>query len=53
MDVSFPTNCGKFLEIGTPEHLACLLRNLHAGQGATVRMAHETMDWFQIGKGEH
>ena len=32
-------------------HLTCLLRNLHAGQEATVRTGHGTMDWFQIGKG--
>ena len=37
-------------EIGIPDHLTCLLRNLHAGQEATVRTLHETMDWFQIGK---
>ena len=35
----------------TPEHLTCLLRNLHAGQEATVRTGHGTTDWFQIGKG--
>ena len=34
-----------------PDHLTCLLRNLHASQGATVRTGHETTDWFQIGKG--
>ena len=34
-----------------PEHLTCFLRNLHAGQEATVRIGHGTMDWFQIGKG--
>ena len=34
-----------------PDHLACLLRNLYAGQGATVRTGHGTTDWFQIGKG--
>ena len=34
-----------------PGHLTCLLRNLHAGQEATVRTGHGTMDWFQIGKG--
>ena len=34
-----------------PDHLTCLLRNLHAGQEATVRTGHGTMDWFQIGKG--
>ena len=35
------------------DHLTCLLRNLHAGQEATVRTKHETTDWFQIGKGVH
>ena len=34
-----------------PDHLTCLLRNLYAGQEATVRTGHETTDWFQIGKG--
>ena len=38
-------------EMGMPEHLTCLLRNLYAGQEATVRTGHETTDWFQIGKG--
>ena len=38
-------------EIGIPEHLTCLLRNLYAGQEATVRTGHGTIDWFQIGKG--
>ena len=38
-------------ELGIPDHLTCLLRNLHAGQGATVRTGHETTDLFQIGKG--
>ena len=38
-------------EIGTPEHLTCLLRNLYAGQEATVRTGDGTTDWFQIGKG--
>ena len=36
--------------MGMPEHLTSLLRNLHAGQEATVRTRHGTMDWFQIGK---
>ena len=36
---------------GIPDHLTCLLRNLYAGQEATVRTGHETVDWFQIGKG--
>ena len=38
-------------EMGTPEHLTCLLRNLDADQEATVRTGHGTMDWFQIRKG--
>ena len=38
-------------EMGIPDHLTCLLRNLYAGQDATVRTRHETIDWFQIGKG--
>ena len=38
-------------KMGIPEHLTCLLRNLYAGQEATVRTGHGTMDWFQIGKG--
>ena len=40
-------------EMGIPDHLTCLLRNLHAGQEATVRTGHGTTDWFQIGKGVH
>ena len=40
-------------EMGIPDHLICLLRNLYAGQEATVRTGHETTDWFQIGKGVH
>ena len=39
-------------EMGIPDHLTCLLRNLYAGQEATVRNGHGTTDWFQIGKGE-
>ena len=38
-------------EIGIPDHLICLLRNLYAGQEAAVRTGHGTTDWFQIGKG--
>ena len=38
-------------EMGLPDHLTCLLRNLYAGQEATVRTGHGTTDWFQIGKG--
>ena len=37
-------------EMGVPDHLTCLLRNLYAGQEATVRPGHRTKDWFQIGK---
>ena len=37
--------------MGIPDHLTCLLRNLYAGQDATVRMRHGAKDWFQIGKG--
>src|SRR5574340_533259 len=38
-------------EMGIPDHLTCLLRNLYAAQEATVRTGHETTEWFQIGKG--
>ena len=45
------TNCGKFLkESGISDHLICLLRNVYAGQEATVRTGHKTTNWFQIGK---
>ena len=40
-------------EMGIPYHLTCLLRNLYAGQEATVRTGHGAMDWFQTGKGVH
>ena len=40
-------------EMVIPDHLICLLRNLNAGQEATVRTGHGTTDWFQIGKGVH
>ena len=40
-------------EMGIPDHLTCLLRNLYVGQEATVRTGHGTADWFQIGKGVH
>ena len=46
------TNSKKILkEMGIPDHLTCLLRNLYAGQEATVRTGHGTTDWHQIGKG--
>ena len=40
-------------EMGIPDHLTCFLRNLYAGQEATVRTIHGTMDWYKIGKGVH
>ena len=40
-------------QMGIPDHVTCLLRNLYAGQEATVRMEHGTADWFQIGKTVH
>ena len=40
-------------DMGIPDHLTCLLRNLYVGQDATVRTGHETMVWFKIGKGVH
>ena len=39
-------------EMGIPDHLTCLMRNLYAGQEATVRTGHRKTDWFQIRKGE-
>ena len=46
--------CWKILkEMGIPDHLTLLLRNLYTGQEATVRTGHGTTDWFQIGKGVH
>ena len=47
------TNWKILKEVGITEHLTCLLRNLYAGQEATVRTGHGTIDWFQIGKGIH
>ena len=41
----------KILRDGIPDHLICILKNLYAGQEATVRTGHGTTDWFQIGKG--
>ena len=40
-------------DMGIPDHLTCFLKNLYAGQEATVRIRHGTMDWFQFGKEEH
>ena len=51
LTVWITTNCRKILkEMGIPDHLTCLLRNLYAGQEATVKTGNGTMDWFKIGK---
>ena len=47
LTICITTKC----EMGIPDHLICLLRNLYAGQEATVRTGHGTTDWFQIGRG--
>ena len=49
--VDYNKLCKILQEMGIPDHLTCLLRNLYAGQEATVRTGHGTTDWFQIGKG--
>ena len=52
LTVWITTNRGKFLkEMGIPNHFTCLLRNMCAGQEATVRIGHGKMDWFKTGKG--
>ena len=51
LTVWITTNYVIFLEMGIPDHFTCLLRNLYAGQEATVKTGHGTTDWFQIGKG--
>ena len=53
LTVWITTNCGKFLKRWEWQTTWCLLRNLYAGQEATVRTGHGTTDWFQIGKGVH
>ena len=53
LTVCITTNWKILKEMGIPDHLTCLLRNLYAGQEATVRIRHGTTDWFQIGKGIH
>ena len=53
MTVSITTNWKILKEMGIPDHLTRLLRNVYAGQEATVRTGHGTTDWFQIGKGVH
>ena len=51
LTVWITTNWKILKEVGIPDHLTCLLRNLYAGQEATVRTGHGTTDWFQVGKG--
>ena len=51
LTVWITTNWEILKEVGIPDHLTCLLRNLYAGQEATVRTGHGTTDWFQIEKG--
>ena len=51
LTVRITTNWKILKEMGIPDNLTCLLRNLYAGQEATVRTGHGTTDWFQIGKG--
>ena len=53
LTVWITTNWKILKEMGIPDHLTCLLRNLYAGQEATVRTGHVATDWFQIGKGVH
>ena len=53
LTVWITTNWKILKDTGILEHLTCLLRDLYAGQEATVRMGHGTMDWFKIGKGIH
>ena len=51
LTVCITTNWKILQEMGIPDHLTCLLRNLYASQEATIRTGHGTTDWFQIGKG--
>ena len=51
LTVWITTNCEKFFEMGTPDHLTCHLRNLYTGQEVTVRTGHGATDWFQNRKG--
>ena len=53
LTVWITTNWKSLQEMEIPDHLTCLLRNLYAGQEATVITGHGTTDWFQIGKGVH
>ena len=51
LTVWITTNCGKFLEMGIPDHLTYILRKLYVGQEATVRTRHRTTECFKTGKG--
>ena len=53
LTVWITTNCGKFLEMGIPDHLTCLLRNVYACQEETVKTRYGITDWLQTGKGVH
>ena len=53
LTVWITTNWKILQEVGIPDHLTCLLRNLYSGQEATVRTGHGTTDWLQIRKGVH
>ena len=53
LTVWITTNWKTLKEMEIPDHLTCLLRNLYAGEEATVKTGHGTTDWFQIGKGVH
>ena len=53
LNVCITTNWKILKEMRIPDHLTCLLRNLYAGQEATIRTRHGKADWFQIGKGVH
>ena len=53
LTVWITTNWKILKQMGIPDYVTCLLRNLYAGQEATVRTGHGTTDWFQIGKGVH
>ena len=53
LTVWITTNWKILQEMGIPDHLTCILRNLYVGQETTVRTGHGTKDWFQIGKGVH
>ena len=53
LTVWITTNWKILKEMGIPDHLTCLLRNLHADQEVAIRTGHGTIDWFKIGKGVH